>query len=260
MSEGKVYFTNVAKERLKRGEPLLTFGVWEFFRPVVAKIAARAGFHALIIEGEHEFHDLVAMTDFIVSARDNGLSVIVSVPTEERHFVSRVMDAGAHGIMLPHAETAEQVTHVARMMKYPPVGERGIVWGPNTDFYAPDDVRAYVEQANEATMLMVKIESRKGVDNAEAMFETGFVDCLVFGPMDMSADFGVAGQTDHPDVRRAIERMSQAALDRGIAIIGKSTDRSTYREERERGAQMFATLSEMELLAQAAEQWMDITR
>ena len=85
------------------------------------------------------------------------------------------MDAGATGIKLPHAETAEQVNDLARWVKYPPEGKRAFVDGPNTEFRMPD-VGRYCRDVNEATLIFVKIESRSGIENAEGMFESGWVE------------------------------------------------------------------------------------
>ena len=257
MSTNPIYISNPAKDRLKAGKPVFGFGVWEFTRPAVVKIAAQAGFHVLIVEAEHELHDEADLTDFIVTANDNGLVVMVSVPTTERHFISRILDAGALALMLPHAETPAQIETVVRWMKYPPLGERAVVFGPNTDFVVPDVAR-YCEQANEATMLVLKIESRKGIENAEAMFETGRVDGIVFGPMDLSVDWGVPGQTEHPEIVEAVESVCRVARARGIPFVGHAADRTSYKAERGRGAQIFATLSEMELIREGALRFMEM--
>ena len=120
MSSERPQIVNRAKQRLKDGKPVFVFSVWEFTRPAMATIAAQAGFHMLSLEGEHELHNEASMTDFIVTANDNGLAVMVSAPTLERHFISRILDAGALAVMVPHAETAAQVEEVHRWMKYPP--------------------------------------------------------------------------------------------------------------------------------------------
>ena len=256
MPKDETYITNPVKQRLNEGKPVFYFGVWEFTRPVAAKIAAQTGFHMLMMEGEHELHNEATLTDFIVTANDNGLPVMISAPTSERHFISRVLDAGALGIMLPHAETVEEVETVARWMKYPPQGERAVVFGPNTDFRIPDVVR-YCQQANDATMLVLKIESRKGIENAGAMLETGVVDAICFGPVDLSVNWGVPGQTDHPEITEAIQEVSKKALSRGIALFGQARDRASYERSLKRGALLFGTLNEMELMREGALRFME---
>ena len=142
---------NPAKEILQSGGPLFGFNVFESLRPSVIKIAAQAGYNMLLVENEHVIHNDETLTNFLVMARDNGLSPAVTVLVPERPFVSRLLDAGALGICLSHAEEPEQVAALVRWMKYAPDGERGLAMGANVEYAAVEAAR-YCREANEATM------------------------------------------------------------------------------------------------------------
>jgi len=247
--------TNPAKQALKNDQPVLVFNVFESLRPFVVKVVAQTGYDMLMIETEHVLHDEYILTDFIISARDNGLCPLITVPTTDRLLVSRLLDAGALGINLCHSETSEQVEELVRWMKYPPVGERALAPGPNADYRVADAAR-YCEQANEATLLMLKIESRKGIENAELMMANEWVDAVVFGPGDLAASMGLHGQWRHPEVIAAMESVIEIALNRGIAVEPSEfpVDRAGYLKQRERGIQIFGPTrqTEYELLRAAA--------
>ena len=248
------FITNRAKQTLKDGGPLLVFNVFESIRSAVVKIVSQAGFDMLMIETEHVLHNEESLMNFIVAARDNGLSPLVTVPTVERPFVSRILDAGALGICLAHSETPEQVGELVRWMKYPPAGERALALGPNAD-YMSVDVAQYCEEANAATLVMLKIESRKGIENAEAMMGNEWVDAIVFGPGDLSSDMGLHGGWEHPEVLAAMDGVVDLALARGISVEAAATpDRAAYQRQRERGIQIFGSTrrSEYDLLREAA--------
>ena len=149
---------NPVKEAWNRGEPATGFNVFESLRPSVAKIAARAGFDFVMVDTEHVVHNEETLTNFLVIARDNGLAPWVTVVAPERALVSRMLDAGALGIVLSHADTAEQVEELVRWCKYAPAGERGLALGANAG-YDSSDVAAYCEAANEAVLVIPKIES-----------------------------------------------------------------------------------------------------
>ena len=260
MSSDHPYITNSVKETLKAGGPVSIFGVFEFTRPAVVKIAAQAGFDGLLLETEHVLHNAENLTNVLVAAKDNGISTIVSVPTADQQFVSRILDAGALGIELPRAETPEQVADMVRYMKYPPDGERDVVFGPNTDYVMPD-IGRYCKEANRATMLVLKIESRKGIENAEAMLANEWVDAVVFGPVDLSVDMGIPGQTDHPDYLAAVERVTDLALSRGIAVSAAETpDSAAFERQRARGIQIFGTTTELDLLLEAGRDFIERLR
>ncbi|MBM3960206.1 MAG: hypothetical protein FJ314_10690 [SAR202 cluster bacterium] len=259
MARVRTFIDNPAKSRLKAGKPVLVFNVFESLRPSVIKIVKQTGYDMLMIETEHVLHDEYALTNFIVSARDHGLSPLITVPTTDRLLVSRLLDAGALGINLCHAETTEQVDDLVRWMKYPPAGERALAMGANVD-YQVADAEAYCRQANEATMLVLKIESQKGVDNADALLAGQWVDAVVFGPGDLAASMGLHGQWRHPKVLEAMESVIDLALKRGVAVEPAEfpVDRAGYRKQLKRGLQVFGPTrqTEYELLRGAAERAM----
>ena len=247
--------TNPAKEILKRGGPLFGFNVFESLRPSVAKIAAHAGYNILLVENEHVVHNEETLTNFLVIARDNGLSPAVTALVPDRPFVSRMLDAGALGICLSHSDRPEQIEELARWMKYAPEGERGLALGPNSG-YRGDDVPGYCREANAATMLIVKIESWEGVKNAEAILSYDAVDALVFGPGDLAATMGLHGQWEHPEVLQAMQGVIEIALEKSIAtepaILPRT--RAEYEQQRKAGIQLFGRFraSEYDLIREAA--------
>ena len=256
MSESSATISNPAKSLLKAGKPVLVFNVFESLRPSTIKIVKQTGYDMLMIETEHVLHDEYTLTNFIISARDNGLSPLITVPTTDRMLVSRLLDAGALGINLCHAETAGQVDDLVRWMKYPPVGERALAMGANVD-YRDADAEQYCREANIATLLMLKIESWKGVENAEQLMANEWVDGVVFGPGDLAASMGLFGGWQHPDVLAAMESVIEVALARGIAVEPAEfpSNSTEYGRQKERGIQIFGPTRETEyqLLRGAAE-------
>ena len=256
MKTDSTLFQNPAKTALQAGKPIVGFNVFECLRPSVVKILAQTGYDFVLVETEHILHDPETLTSFLVIARDNGLTPIVTIPSSSRAFVSRMLDAGALGLCLCHSETTEQVEEMVRYMKYPPVGERALAHGPGADYDIPDAAR-YCREANDATLLVLKIESRKGIENAARLLENDRVDAVVFGPGDLAASMGLHGQSDHPEVVSAMESVIEIALERGIAVepVTSPTNREEFERERERGIRIFGPThsTEYDALRSAAE-------
>ena len=164
-SQGPIV-TNPAKDKLRAGRPVTGMNVFESLTPSVVKVAAMVGFDLILVDTEHVVHNDETLTNFLLHARDNGLAPIVTVVAPERALVSRMLDAGALGIILSHAETADQVEDLVRWTKYAPEGERGLAMGANVG-YDNTEVARYCREANEATLVLLKIESVVGVRNAE---------------------------------------------------------------------------------------------
>lgn len=234
--------TNPAKDKVKRGEPVTGLAVFESLRPSIYKIVAQVGYDIVVVDTEHVMHNFDTLTEFLVGARDNGLTPVVSVVAPDRALVSRTLDAGALGIILSHAETPEQAKDLVRWMKYPPAGERGLAPGANAG-YTTGDLSRYCHEANDAILSILKVESRIGVANAEAMMSVSGIDGIVFGPGDLAADMGLHGQWEHPEVLAAIESVIELALARGIAVEPAiMPDREGYRRELARGCLIFGAM------------------
>ena len=159
------------------------------------------------------------------------------------------------GICLSHAEEPEQVAALVRWMKYAPDGERGLAMGANVE-YAAGEAARYCREANEATMLILKIESWRGVENAEAMLANEWIDAVVFGPGDLAATMGLHGDWEHPEVVRAMERVIEIALAKGIASEPAiyPRNRQEYLSQRRTGIQLMGRFrhSEYDLLRDGA--------
>ncbi len=254
---------NPAKETLKKGGRITGMNVFESLRPSVIKIAVQTGYDLILVDTEHVVHNDETLTNFLVLARDNALTPVVTVISPQRSLVSRMLDAGALGIVLSHAETAEQVGELLRWMKYPPAGKRGLALGANSG-YENSNVAGYCNAANAAMLVLPKIESALGIRNADAMMSVEGIDGIVFGPGDLSADMGLHGEWEHPDVLLAMESVIESALTRGLAVEPAimPRDRAGYERDRERGIQIFGATrrTEYDLLKDAAINAMAVYR
>lgn len=256
MDEQHPLISNPAKEKLKAGEPIFGINVFEALTPSVVKIAANAGFDMLMVDAEHALNDDGRLAMFLTLVRDNGMAPVVTVIAPERSLVSRVLDAGAMGIILSHSETVDQMEELVSWVRYAPEGVRGLAMGANAG-YDGSDVARYCREANDGMLVLPKIESPLGVENAGAMMDVEGVDGVVFGPGDLSAKMGFHGEWEHPEVLAAINSVVDAAIERGLAVepAVMPSDASEYRRELIRGARIFGAtrLTEYDLLRDAYE-------
>ena len=64
----------------------------------------------------------------------------------------------------------------------------------------------------QALRILIKIESQKGVENAEQIIANEHVDGEIFGPGDLAASMGFHGGWQHPEVLSAMESVIEIAL------------------------------------------------
>lgn len=95
-------------------------------------------------------------------------------------------------------------------MKYVPQGRRGVALQIAHDRYQPGPVMAKLAAANRFTTLFAQIETREGVENADAIAAVDGVDCLWIGHFDLSCSLGIPGQFGHQDFRDAVREVVRA--------------------------------------------------
>ena len=199
------------KQRLRNGEQVLGTMVTTFASPDIAKILQVCGFDFLIVDCEHGSFTTREVANIIAVARGIGMPALVRIPEMRREHALKFMEMGASGLLLPNTESAEQAKMLVDCTKYAPLGHRGVSLSrPHTDF-AKVSGATYMPQANDETILMCQIESRKGVENVEEIIAVEGIDVAFIGPNDMTQDYGILGQFEHPEIVAAFERIVAAA-------------------------------------------------
>jgi 2-keto-3-deoxy-L-rhamnonate aldolase RhmA len=209
---------NKTKAKLKRGEVAVGHFVLEFDTPGIGQMIANAGCEFVIFDMEHSSFTLESIRRSIVSAKAAGLTALMRVPYTEYFFMSRALDAGAEGLMIPWVETRDQALKIVDSMKYPPVGHRGAAFGIAHDDYKGGDVGAAAQQANEETLIIVQTETAKGVENVDEILSVDGIDVAWIGQCDLSISLGVPGQYDHPKFLKAFDKVLNACEKHGVAL------------------------------------------
>src|SRR5690606_38109316 len=156
-----------------------------------------------------EMHDLAA----ILRAVDERVVCIVRVPEAAEVPIKRALDLGAHGIIAPQVNTAEQAAAVVRFARYAPDGARGVGLARSHGYGLR--VREYLGRANRSTAVIVQAEHERAVANIESIVRVPGVDAVLLGPYDLSASLGKMGQIDDPTVVAAIRRVTDASAEVG---------------------------------------------
>lgn len=198
------------KAALQRGEVQVGIWVHTLAMPPVARILATAGFDYINIDMEHSAFSIETVAGVCAAALDASVTPIVRPAGREHHLISRPLDNGALGVLLPHVDTPSDARAAVRSVKFPPHGDRGSQ-PPNvhTD-YGPVDAPAYMRWSNEQSLVMVQIESEAALSSADEILAVTGIDGAVVGRGDLSAALGIAGRRDDPVMIDAVETMIAA--------------------------------------------------
>jgi 2-keto-3-deoxy-L-rhamnonate aldolase RhmA len=205
---------NIARERLERGELSLGVGIRVVRGVEIGKAMKSAGYDWLFVDLEHGALSIETASQICLAALDAGIAPIVRIPKGEFSIATRLMDNGALGIVVPHVETAEEARLIVEKLRYPPLGQRAIFSSvPQYDFKTMN--AADMAALNGANLIVVMLESRKGIDNAAQIAAVPSLDVLLIGTNDLCVDLGITGELGHGKVDDAYARMIAACRTHG---------------------------------------------
>jgi 4-hydroxy-2-oxoheptanedioate aldolase len=246
--------TNPVKEKLKDGRP--TFGTWLSLGNLYAtRVLARMGWDWLTLDMEHSAIDWSQAAALFAAIADAGCVPLVRVPEGSHHYIKRVLDAGAMGIVVPMVDTVEQARTAIAAAKYPPAGNRSVGGGMHSMNFAAT-TEDYQSRANEEILVILQTESPRGVENAAEIYRLPGCDAIFIGPVDLRFQMRAADGTfptadEHEAmVQRVIEIGKQVGTPTGIHTM----DADSARRRAQQGMQFIAVGSDLRLLTQKAQE------
>jgi len=226
---------NLLRQRIAEGRVAVGHMVMEFGTRGIAKILESAALDFVLLDMEHGGLELEHLADLIAWLKATPIAPIVRVPGAHYHFIARVMDMGALGIMCPNVESAEQAQALVDAVKYGPEGKRGLGLGTaHNDYVMPQPVE-YLKEANANTTVICQIESEKGLQNLEAIAAVPGVDILWVGHFDLTQSMGIVAQFQHPRFQEALRRVADTARQHGKAAGIQPGSREQLAEWRQAG-------------------------
>ncbi len=158
--------------------------------PAVAEALAREAFDAVVLDLQHGAFDFTGATRAILSVALAGKPSIIRAPVGEFALVSRLLDAGAAGVIAPMINSRDDARRLVAFTKFPPLGERS--WGPRAALPLSGlEAPAYFPAANAMTQTIAMIETRAGLDALDDILGVDGLNGVFVGPSDLS--IGLSG-------------------------------------------------------------------
>jgi len=190
--------------------------------PGIAWVAGQAGLDFIMVDLEHGSSSLAILADVATTGRGAGVEVFVRVPELAKGYVSRALDCGCTGVMVPMVESLEQAEMLAGWAKYDPVGRRGLSSiGHHTDYAAVSggEASGFMSATNDRILAIAQIETAAAIEVVESIAVVPGIDALLIGPNDLAVSLGCPGDLQNPKVLAAVDRVAEAA-DRHGKIFG----------------------------------------
>ncbi len=193
-------------------------------------MAKAAGFDFLFFDGEHGDIDHARLSTLMLLGNSIGLPSLVRAPQLARADVSRVLDLGATGVMVPMVETAAQARQLVEWAKYPPCGKRSYSGGAHTAYGPSGNHEHNMTKANVSTLAIAQVETVQGVSNIEEILAVEGLDAVVIGPCDLAISMGRPDEVGCEEELALIDAVCEAChrAHKGFGIIGGNALLSRY--------------------------------
>lgn len=200
--------TNLLKGRIQNKDRLI--GLWCSLTSATAvESLSTINYDWFLLDMEHapnEIGDIVSQLRVLDSS---NVSAVVRPPSNDRILIKRLLDAGAKNFLFPYVQSTTEAIEIIRSTRYAPEGVRGVSVAGRAALYGAD--KSYLHNAAKEIVIGLQIETMEAFQSLPEMLALPEVDMLFFGPSDLSADMGLLGQGDHPDV--------QARIIQGIELV-----------------------------------------
>jgi 2-keto-3-deoxy-L-rhamnonate aldolase RhmA len=203
------------KDKMKSGKKIHGTMLRVVRNPAIWFMAKDAGLEFAMLDCEHGNYDMETLHDMFLMAKALGMEGFVRVPEGTKDWISRVLDAGALGVMVPLVNTAEYAKTIVGYAKYQPVGKRGFVGMSGHVGYRGAKHNDIMTNQNNSVIVIAQIETMEALENVDAIAAVDGVDLLLIGPNDLSIALGIPGDLTNPIELEAIAKVAAACRRHG---------------------------------------------
>ncbi|MFA5487935.1 MAG: aldolase/citrate lyase family protein [Candidimonas sp.] len=244
---------NPALQRMARGEAALGMLVRLNRSPEIVRVAKASGHDFVFIDTQHGLFSVETVGALAQAALGSGIAAYVRVRNSEDDDISRFLDAGITGIIVPDVGTADQARQAVDRAKFAPVGRRSVSSGYPAFDFKPVPLGLLTRTMNEQTLLVCMIETLEGLENVDAIAAVDGVDVVHIGCNDMLVAMGKPGQFGDAEIMEAVHRVIDACRRHGkIAGLGGERDLGRQVELIGAGVRFITTQSDLAYLLSAA--------
>jgi len=247
---------NAAKQKLAEGKLVLCMNLRQARTLDVPMVAAAAGFDCIFVDLEHSPISLETASTICLGCPGLGVTPLVRVPGHGKDWISRALDGGAQGVIVPHVNNRAEAESVVDAARFPPLGHRSVMGATPALGYRSLPLGEINSTLNQETLLIVMIETPGGVERADEIAAVPGIDMLLIGSNDLCTEMGISGDQRNPKLKSAFETVARACKKHGkaLGVGGIRGDLELQRDLVRLGARFIIAGSDVSYLSAAARQ------
>ena len=244
---------NPVKRLLREGRPAV--GTWLTLGNVLAaRLLARGGWSWLTVDTEHNAIGIETAAACFAAVADAGGVALARVPAARHDHIKRVLDTGAHGIVVPMVNTRQEALESVAACLYPPAGTRSVGGAAHALNFAATPAEYYA-RANDEILVVLQCEHIQAVRAFDAVYSVPGVDAVFVGPNDLAASMrGPDGKPPPPEAfKQALADILAGCKRHKIAAGIHTFSAEEARMRIAEGWQFIAVGSELKMMVDAAK-------
>jgi 4-hydroxy-2-oxoheptanedioate aldolase len=248
---------NSLKRLLKAGKPAV--GTWLSLASVpAARFLARTGLDWLCVDVEHTLAGIETTTHILGSVADAGCVALARVPANRHDHIKRMLDNGAHGVVVPMVCTRQEAQDAVAACLYPPHGTRSVGGSIHALNFAASPAD-YFARANDEIAVILQCEHIQAVRTFDEVYSVPGIDAVFVGPNDLMASMrGPDGKPPSQEVFQQALADILAGCKRNKVPAGIHTfSIEDARRRIDEGWQFVAVSSELRFMTDGAKQVAD---
>ena len=216
-----------------------------------AEVVSIAGYDWALIDMEHSANDYFSVLGQLQAFAASPTTALVRVEWNAAVAVKRLLDLGAPGLLFPMIQSVEEAKQAVAATRYPPHGVRGVSGATRATVFGR--ITDYVARVEEEAAVLLQLETRAAVEQAETIGAVDGVSGIFFGPADIAADIGKLGKPMAPDVWALIKPAAQKLIAKGMPVGTLVTGPAFAADLLNEGFTFVAIATDTGLLARAAD-------
>jgi 4-hydroxy-2-oxoheptanedioate aldolase len=226
------------------------FGMWAAIPSSFSvELVASAGLDYVCVDQQHGVVDYAAMVPMLQAVGAAGATPITRVLSNDPFRITKALDAGALGVIVPLVNSAAEAERAVAACRYPPHGNRS---------YGPVRAATVIGSRDPETLAgevlcVVMVETREGLERVEEISATPGLDGIYVGPVDLALSLGLPPtlnvmEREHAE---AVSKIREACRRHGIAAGIQASSGEWAKKHAEAGFDMVTVATDASLLRDA---------
>lgn len=188
--------------------------------PAIVEILGHSGWDWVSLDMEHATTEFAHIEHLVRAADCSGIVALVRVAENHPLLISKALDTGAAGVIVPHISSRADLEKAVAATQYPPHGVRGACSTTRATTYGTEPWKEYVVRANKGVVVVPLIEDQAGINAFDELLGVDNVPVYWIGITDLTVSLGYPGADFwHPELAAMAKSLNQRAAAAGKELM-----------------------------------------